>query len=145
MYLFLFSIAVQADFSLIAVSRGYSLVAACGLLPAVASLVAECGLWSAGSVVWLTDLAALWHTGSSWTREQSLCSISKWILTHCTIREVLSSCYIWGNRFREFESILRLYTWCYHQTQTFSTILKLATSFLSIIVSFLSPEGWLQL
>ena len=36
------------DFSLVAVSRGYSLLVAHRLLIAVASLVAEHGLWSEG-------------------------------------------------------------------------------------------------
>ena len=39
-----FFVAVQG-LSLVVASRGYSLVAGCGLLIAVASLVAEHGLW----------------------------------------------------------------------------------------------------
>ena len=72
--------------SLVAASRGYSGVAARGLLTAVASLVAEhgfwgtrasavaarglssCGTWAVGctdSVVAGTGLVAPWHVGSS--------------------------------------------------------------------------------
>ena len=72
--------------SLVAVSRGYSRVAARGLLTAVASLVTEhgfwgtrasvaaarglssCGTWALGctdSVVAGTGLVAPWHMGSS--------------------------------------------------------------------------------
>ena len=71
--------------------RGYPLVAACGLLIAVASLIAEQGLsgawtsvaadvgsvavapgrWSTGSEVWHLGLVALWPEGSSQTRDRT--------------------------------------------------------------------------
>ena len=50
---------------------GLSLVTALSLLIAAASLVAEHGLWSVGSVVAMhTGLVALLQVGSSWTRDQ---------------------------------------------------------------------------
>ena len=52
-----------------AVQAGYSLVVVRGLLIAVASLVAEHGLWSVGSVV--TARGPLWHVKSSWTGDQT--------------------------------------------------------------------------
>ena len=68
-------------FSLVAVSGGYSLVAACGLT-AVASLVAEHGLYgawasvvvthglySAGSIVMVHGLICFQHVGSSQIRD----------------------------------------------------------------------------
>ena len=68
-------------FSLVAVSRGYSPAAECGLLTAVTS-AAELRLqasglqwlWPVGSRVlaqelWRTGLAVLRHVGSSWTRD----------------------------------------------------------------------------
>ena len=50
-------------------SGGCSLVVVCGLLIAVASLPAEHGLQSTGSVLWLTGLAAPRRVGSSQTRD----------------------------------------------------------------------------
>ena len=53
-YLFLVVLGLHcsAGFSLVVASGGYSLVAVCGLLIAVASLIAEHGLWgSRASVV----------------------------------------------------------------------------------------------
>ena len=64
---------------------------------AVASLV-EHKLYSVGSVVVQTGLAALQHVGSSWTRDQICvpCN-SRWILNHWTTREVLKKkvLYVW--------------------------------------------------
>ena len=39
--------------------------------------------------LWCLHLVALWHTGSSWTRDH-ICVpyIGRWILNHCTTREV---------------------------------------------------------
>ena len=67
------------DFSVVVVSKGYSLVAVHGSLIVVASLVAGHGLWGtwASGVVflgsraqaqwlWHTDLVAPQHVGSSW-------------------------------------------------------------------------------
>ena len=76
--------------SLIAASRGSSLVAVRGLLIVVASLVAEHGLqgvWA--QYLWHTGLVALQHVESSWARDQ-ICvpCIGRWILVHCTTREV---------------------------------------------------------
>ena len=82
----------------------FSLVAECGLLLAVASLVAEQGLWvrrdsgvvahglySTGSVVVLSTcmgLAALQPVGSSWTRDGiSVSGIGMQILYHWATRE----------------------------------------------------------
>ena len=63
------------------VSRGCSLGVVCGLLIAVASLVAEHRLWAVWTSVaaarafvqylQCTGLVALWHAGSSWTRDQT--------------------------------------------------------------------------
>ena len=45
------SLLLHADFSLAAASGGHSPVAVCRLLPALASLVGEHGLWGAQSVL----------------------------------------------------------------------------------------------
>ena len=51
-------------------SGGYSPVVVHGLLITVASLVAEHGLQGAwASIVCFTDPVALWHVGSSQTRD----------------------------------------------------------------------------
>ena len=60
------------------------------LFIAVASLVAEHRLWVRElQQLWHTGLVALWHVESSWIRGQAciLC-IGRWILTHCTTKEV---------------------------------------------------------
>ena len=54
-------------FALVAASRGYSLVAVHRLLIAVASLVVGQGLQE----LWLMDLVAPWHMGSSRIRDQT--------------------------------------------------------------------------
>ena len=70
-------------FSLVVKSRDYSLVAVLGLLIAVASLVSEHRLWSAGSIVVVHQLAAPRHVGSSQTRRQTHGScIGRWILDY---------------------------------------------------------------
>ena len=78
------SLSLRTRLSLVAASRGYSLVAVCRLL------------WfrSTGSRVraqwlWLTGLAALWHVESSRIRDRTHgpC-IGRRILNHWTIREV---------------------------------------------------------
>ena len=80
-------------------------IVVCGLLTAVASLVAEhglqaCGLqqlWLAGSraqaqQLWYTGLVAPRHVGSSRTRARTrVPCIGRRILNHCTTREVLIS------------------------------------------------------
>ena len=39
--------------------------------------------------LWLAGLAALWHVGSSWTRNPTRVSyVGRWIPIHCTTREV---------------------------------------------------------
>ena len=48
--------------------RGLLLAAVCRLLIAVASLVAERRLKGLQKL-WCTGLVALWHVGSSWTRD----------------------------------------------------------------------------
>ena len=81
---------------------GLLFVAVCGLLTAVASLVAEHGLqvcrlqqlWLVGSraqaqQLWRTGLVAPWNVGSSWTRDRTLVPcIGRRILNNCTTREV---------------------------------------------------------
>ena len=84
-------------FSLVAKSRGYSLVAACGHLIVVAFLVAEHRLPCApASVVGGTrsqqlgsmGLVSLWHVGSSQTKNQTLVShLSRWLLYYWVTRE----------------------------------------------------------
>ena len=84
--------------------RGLLFVAVRGLLIAVASLVAEHGLqarglqqlWLTGcraqsQQLWLTGLVAPRHVGSSQTRARTrVPCIGRWILNHCTTREVPS-------------------------------------------------------
>ena len=99
-------IAVRA-FSLVVVSKGPSLVMVCGLLTAVASLIAEhrlqaCGLqwlrhmdsvgiWSTqAEQLWYTGLVAQWHVRSSQLRDWTHVScIGRKILYHWTSRETL--------------------------------------------------------
>ena len=83
--------------------RGLLFVAVCGLLIAVASLVAEHGLqarglqqlWLAGSRaqaqwLWRAGLVAPRHVGSSRTRARTRVScIGRRILNHCATREAL--------------------------------------------------------
>ena len=39
--------------------------------------------------MWHTGLVALWHVGSSWTRDLTqVIHIGRWILNHCTTRKV---------------------------------------------------------
>ena len=64
-----FTTAAQA--SVVAASAGCSLAVACSLLIAVASLLAEHGPRSTGSVLWLTGLVALQQVGSSQTRDRT--------------------------------------------------------------------------
>ena len=66
-------------------SGGCPLVTVLGLLTAVASLVTELGLSS-----WHMGLVALWHVGSSPTRDQTTVPyIARWILNHWTTGEAL--------------------------------------------------------
>ena len=91
--------------SLVMESKGYASLVH-GLLTVVASLAGEhglqaCGLqqWQyTGSVVgarrlqqlWCMVLVASWHVESSWTRDRTCVPcIGRWILIHCTTREVL--------------------------------------------------------
>ena len=65
-------------------------VAVCWLLTAVASFVAEHGLWGVwAQQQWHVGLAAPWHVGSSQTMDQThvLC-IGRQILIHCATRKV---------------------------------------------------------
>ena len=84
LFLAVLGLCCCAGFSLVAESGGYSLAAVQGLLPAVTSLVAECGLqacglqclWLPGSRVWAQQLwhmglVAPQHVGSSWIRDWS--------------------------------------------------------------------------
>ena len=95
--------------SLVAVSGGYSLLLCAGfslrwllLLWSTGSRCvgfSSCGmraqqLWLAGSRVqaqqlWCTGLVALWHVGSSRTRDRTCVPcIGRWIPNHCTTTEV---------------------------------------------------------
>ena len=85
-----------------------SVVAARGPQSVQVSVVAVCGLsscgaqaqqlWLAGSraeaqQLWHTGLVALWHVGSSWTRDQTrVPCIGRRILNHCATREVPQRC-----------------------------------------------------
>ena len=96
---------------------GLLFLAVHGLLTAVASLVAEhglqsagfssCGtwaqqLWLAGSraqaqQLWCTGLAAPWHVGSSRTRARTrVPCIGRQILNHCATREVPARLFLSG-------------------------------------------------
>ena len=80
--------------SLVAVSRGNSLVEVCGLFIVVASVAAEHGLQgvraaavaapgSRAQQLWLLGLVALWHVGSSQIRNPTCAScIGRWTLYH---------------------------------------------------------------
>ena len=75
--------------SLVGASRSYSLDAVCRLLTAVATLVAECKLWSTGSVLLLYTLVPPVHAVSSQTRDQTFVQcIGRWIFYHWITREV---------------------------------------------------------
>ena len=77
--------------SLVAVSRGYTLVAVHRLLIVGASLVAEHRLWGAwASVAAPVGSVAPRFVESSWTRDQTRVPCTGWwILNHWTTREVL--------------------------------------------------------
>ena len=76
--------------SLVSVSWDHSPVAVHQLLIVVASVVRENGFRSTVSGVVPRDLAALWHVGSSRTRDPTCVScIGRWILNYWTTREVL--------------------------------------------------------
>ena len=69
---------------LVAVGGGCFLVEVRGSLIAVASLVAEHGLWrTQAPFSWLMGLVAPWHVKSS--------RVGRWILNHRATREVPSS------------------------------------------------------
>ena len=70
--------------SLVAVSRSSSLVAIPGLLIAMASLVAELGLWRVqASIVVVRGLSCLGHVEASRTRDQTrVTCIGRQILYH---------------------------------------------------------------
>ena len=92
--------------SLVALSRGYSSCAGFSLqwwLLLLRSTGSRCAgfsscstraQWLTGSraqaqQLWRTDLVALWHVGSSWTRALTCVPcIRRWILNHCATREV---------------------------------------------------------
>ena len=60
---------LSMDFSLFVGSGDYSLVAVCGLLIVVISLVAEHGRYSTGSVVVAHGFSCPLARGSSWARD----------------------------------------------------------------------------
>ena len=65
-------IVAECRFSLVAASRSFSLVAVCGLLTAVASLVSEPGLQGTqAQQLRRVGLVAWQHVGSSHTRDQT--------------------------------------------------------------------------
>ena len=67
------------EFSLVTVSRGYSLLWCASFPLGVVSLLSE----------WCMDLVALWHMESSQTRDRThVPCIGRQILIHCTTREV---------------------------------------------------------
>ena len=74
----------SAGFSLVVLSRGYPSVVVYRLLIVVASLVAEHGFkGTQAQSFWHTGLVAMWHLGSSWTRDQTCVSCNgRWILYH---------------------------------------------------------------
>ena len=74
----------------VVVARGLLLLAACGLLFAGASLVAERGLSSSPLVVVVHELSCSAATcGILLTRDQTRVPwIGRWILSHCSTREV---------------------------------------------------------
>ena len=80
--------------SLVAVRGGCSQVVVCGLLFAVASLVAqhrlqECELLQ----LWHTGLVAQWHVGSSQIKSQTgVPCVGRWIPNHWTTRKVPEAC-----------------------------------------------------
>ena len=50
----------------------------------------SCGSRAQAQQLWRMSLAALWHVGSSQTRARTrVPCIGRWILNHCTTREVL--------------------------------------------------------
>ena len=84
--------------SLVETSRGYSVLSCTGsslccflLLQSMSSRVLglhSCSMWA--WKLWCVGLFALWHVGSSQTRDQ-ICvpCTGRWILIHCTTRGVL--------------------------------------------------------
>ena len=106
-YLFLAVLSLRccSGFSLVVEGAGYSLVAVCRLLIMVASVVVKhmdsrawtLELWLPGSraqAPWLcVGLVALWHVGSSWTRDWTRISCTgRWILYHWATREAPKLC-----------------------------------------------------
>ena len=71
----------------------WRLLSSCGAWASHCSGFFCCRAWAlecASSVVWNTGLVALWHVGSSWTRDQPYVPcIGRDILNHWTTREVL--------------------------------------------------------
>ena len=83
-----------AGFSLVAVSRGYSIVAEPGLLIVVAFLSAEQGSRARGlQSLRRMGSVALLYVGSSRIRGQTCVScVGRWILYHWAITEALCAC-----------------------------------------------------
>ena len=83
---------LSVGLSLVAVSGDCSLVVVRRLLIVMISLVAQHGLYSAGSVVVAHGFSCPLARGSSWTRDWShvLCIVRQ-ILNHCTIKGSLLS------------------------------------------------------
>ena len=102
-YLFLVLLDLRGcrwAFSIIATRGDYSRVAVHGLLIVVASLlhstgcthVSFCSCSTQAQQLWLLGLVALRPVESSWTRDSTCVPCSdRWILIHCTTREVQQS------------------------------------------------------
>jgi len=93
-YLFIFgcsgSLLLREGFLLVAMRGAFSLVVVCGLLIAVASLVADHGLQSAWASVVVVSVDALGHVESSQARDRThVPCIGRQIPNHWTTRTVL--------------------------------------------------------
>ena len=57
--------------------------------------------------MWCTGLVALWHVGSSWTRDRTrVPCIGRWTLNHCTTREALQLCSFFSRQFAKIKKKL---------------------------------------
>ena len=100
--------------SLIAASRGYSLVAMHGLLiewlpllQGAGSRASCCSMWA--QELWQRDLGAQGHVRSSQTRDQTLvpCT-SRQILYHWTTRELPSTVFLWEWKWKSESEVAQL-------------------------------------
>jgi len=120
-YVFIFGCvgsSCWAGFSLVAPIGGCSLAVLCGLLTSVASVVAEHGPLVHRLQQWLTGLVALWHVGSSQTRNRTGVFCISWeILYYWTTREACPACILWQWIDGPFSSCIHLLMpdliWCH--------------------------------